>query len=325
MNKPITSNYSELRQSGMTLIEMLLSMLVLGLVSIAAMQLYTNHNNSLAHLKINGELEDTRNYVRNALNCAETIAGQVEDCSNSQSINLKRSNGATFVAKYTDGSAAGTVLGANIEVKASCKDEGGFYSINLDYRRRKNGELLTDPLKGTTQDWSSLTKNVPLVCRKENSYVDYLSCSNSPSLGYQPGGGKCTGGNVLIAVNDGIATGMSCCPIETDILSVIPAEQNIIRSGSCAADEVATGMVDMVSRVYCTKINRTKVKLVASSPTEFMSTSSAPTSEVFKRLVSIYHRLDCCACPEGSVAIGNHLPVNNVCADKCVKIVKLEP
>ena len=147
---------------------------------------------------------------------------------------------------------------------------------------------------------------------------DYSQCAKLPSGGYTKGGGQCDANQVIVIINDGKSAGKTCCPIGKNVLSTVPAEMNQVRQGTCLADEVSTGISTMTAP-FCTKINTQFLKLQSVGVATYGVKSSAGA---LGPLAKIYHKEDCCACPEGSVTIGGHTLSDNQCADQCVKIIQ---
>ena len=149
--------------------------------------------------------------------------------------------------------------------------------------------------------------------------LNYNTCATRPENGRRSTG-KCNANEVIVIVNDGTAGEMTCCPVGTDVLSAVEAEQNIRKQGKCGPDEVATGVEDLRnSVVLCTKVN---TQFLKTEPRASAVYAKSGTPGILGTLAQAYNIGDCCVCGEGSVFIGNHTSSDNTCSDECVAIVK---
>lgn len=148
--------------------------------------------------------------------------------------------------------------------------------------------------------------------------ADYTACAALPAAGKQ-GYGKCADNSVVVIINDGKAQEQTCCPLGgKNILSSKESERHVLRTGSCQADEVLTGMQSATGNSgYCSKINTKYLKLSASVPSQYVK-GNAPG--VLGQIAKSYNVSDTCICPEGTVALLGHTASDNQCAEKCVKI-----
>lgn len=148
---------------------------------------------------------------------------------------------------------------------------------------------------------------------------NYTTCAALPAAGKR-GYGQCDADKVVVIVNDGTAQEMTCCPVGANVLSTAAAERHVLRTGTCQADEVATGMQDPnTPGVYCTKINARYLKLSAPITSRYVN-GNVPG--VLGQIASSYNVSDTCICDEGTVVIGGHTPRDNRCEEKCVRIEK---
>jgi hypothetical protein len=148
---------------------------------------------------------------------------------------------------------------------------------------------------------------------------DYAGCTALPSYGKR-GYGQCSNGQVVVIVNDGDAQEMTCCPVGANVLSTVPAEQQLLRTGFCLPDEVATGMADPTApAIFCTKINTAYLKLGTPTTARYVDHD---LPGLLGQIASSYHNNDTCICDEGSVVTGGHIGKNDVCTDRCVRIEK---
>jgi hypothetical protein len=147
-------------------------------------------------------------------------------------------------------------------------------------------------------------------------YADCVKLPNAGKRGY----GKCAADQVVVIINDGKAQEMTCCPIGANVLSSVGTERDVLRTGFCGADEVATGMENpSTPGVFCSKINATYLKLSSRIPSVYTTRSMPGDLGI---IANSYNNNDTCICPEGSIMVGGHTPADNRCTDQCVRIEK---
>lgn len=149
-----------------------------------------------------------------------------------------------------------------------------------------------------------------------SSVPDYAGCAALPTSGKR-GYGMCGADEAVVIVNDGRSQEMTCCPIGKNVLSALPAEQHVSRTGLCLADEVATGMTNPNGGTLCTKINTQFLKLSAQVNAQYVN-GNVPG--VLGQIAKAYNVSDACICPEGTVVVGGHTSRDNQCSDKCARI-----
>jgi hypothetical protein len=154
-----------------------------------------------------------------------------------------------------------------------------------------------------------------------NTLPDYKGCLNLTTTGKQSFGTKCGANQAVVIVDDGSNGDMTCCPLSSNkILSIKAEEKHVSRNGRCFADELLTGMGTSSSGIsYCSKINTDLFKLSAILAS---SLTQATIGGDLGRIADTYAERDACICPEGTVSIGEHSSLNNVCTEKCVRIEK---
>jgi hypothetical protein len=163
--------------AGFALIEAILSVLLLGLLSVAATNILSNYNKSSAKIRHIGEEEDLRNFIRSNFSRDVTFGlGTTGNCNHidERPIALKRSDESVLV----EASEAGTLVADKFLIKATCKLTNGMHEIKVDYVTLKKGstgnseaDFSKDPLTGKTSSWGPLfskdpgAKNPPLIKR----------------------------------------------------------------------------------------------------------------------------------------------------------------
>lgn len=303
--------------TGLTLMEVILSVGLFGVLVVVAAKLKSDQFAAQEHLKVRGEVEDVRDLIRSSIDCEKSLQNQTQLCDTNQYITIRKSDSSVLIGIPEPNTGFGLPNEDMVEVRAKCTHGDGFDTIEMEYRRTRNGEVIRDKLNKREYNWKNLFHAVPITCPVFPSAPDYVQCAKLPTRGYA-GVGKCGSNQVMVIINDGKSNGRTCCPIGTNVLSSNPQEINQIRSSICLADEVSTGIVNMTTP-YCTKINTNYFKLQDAGPSRHSYSSTSP---VLAPIAAIYKNGDCCACPEGSVMVGGHSLGNGNCVDKCVFIIK---
>jgi hypothetical protein len=147
---------------------------------------------------------------------------------------------------------------------------------------------------------------------------DYQACAGLPSKGKR-GYGQCADDQVVVVINDGKAQEMTCCAVGRNVL--LTEGKHTVRQGTCAANEVATGMQSAAGpQVFCSKINTKFLSLGNPVTAIYVKSSSRGVSQELINLAEIYNVRDTCVCPDKHVLIGGHTTSDNRCADQCVEI-----
>ncbi|MFO0679501.1 MAG: hypothetical protein U0169_23445 [Polyangiaceae bacterium] len=287
---------------------------------------------------------------------SDGTAGGLEGDDESQSSGAKRPSAdvPTLTGGTADGGSSSVSPGGNVDVQdCSANAEGcpcsgqapvACFTGSADRRNQpgcKDGVRTCEP-HGEFREWGACVGEVttcappaqasdagtpPAQTPPETTTMgglqiaspNYTSCAALPNAGKR-GYGTCPANQVVVIVNDGKAQEMTCCPVSANVLSAVPAEQNVVRTGLCQADEVATGMQDpSAPRVFCTKINATFLKLSSPVPSKYVN-GNAPGA--LGAIARSYNVSDTCICEEGLVVIGGHTASDNKCTEQCVRIEK---
>ena len=152
--------------------------------------------------------------------------------------------------------------------------------------------------------------------------ADLKTCSALPAYGKQDYGtnSKCPDNHAVVVINDGQAKELTCCPIKSPgVLSAVPSEKHIQRSGSCGSNEVVTGMIEATPVYFCTKVDSGRFKTGAPIASIYAKNDSNLSPNLLT-IANSYNQRDTCICPEGGFMFGGHVTTDNVCKDTCVAI-----
>lgn len=154
------------QQHGMSLLEVLLSIGMVGVVAAGAMQVLPYYVGSEVAKEMAGRRADVRALLREKIDCAATFSTPVT--CNGSLIELKSASGTLLNASESN-------VMANVQLKATCT---GANEIHVQYRMLKNGiasddDVAPDPLKVGAANakstlWKELFDSGPIACGKDD-------------------------------------------------------------------------------------------------------------------------------------------------------------
>ena len=146
--------------SGMTMMEIILSIGLFGLVAVMGARFFGSSIGTQEHIIVRGEVEDVRDLIRSSIDCDKTMINQVTACGTSQYIEIRKQDNTVLIPKISPFGA----MGGGVEVRSKCSTGDGFYKLDMEYRRVANGAVIKDQMNGKMYDWAPLFANVPVSC-----------------------------------------------------------------------------------------------------------------------------------------------------------------
>ena len=239
------------KESGFTLAEILISVGILGIVSVGASSLLKNYIVTGSQIKIDGEGVDLRSYVRQTMDCSATMAPvSCAAAPASTDVTLKGSGGSMSPLSFNNKQR-------QYELKASCSDVGGIAAIYVSYLAN-----VPDPLTGkrhwkilnsgtnpsgfdpATGKLTGLTLNslVPFVCQAPTGCISgkpqYRNWANPAEVG------GCKTGWVAVGTDNTVSRdpNVACCELSDPAALTGPDVYYSVKSGGCPNGYVITGV-----------------------------------------------------------------------------------
>ncbi len=148
-------------EAGLTLMSVMATVGLFGVLIVAGAGMLKRYADQRSHLDIKDRVDDVHSYIRNSMSCLRTLQDQKAACLAGEYVTVRDHVARTLITMPP------TVkrYGKNVELRARCQVDDGFYTLAVEYDRRRDGHILNDRLTtNKALDWSSLTNGVPLAC-----------------------------------------------------------------------------------------------------------------------------------------------------------------
>jgi len=170
-------------QKGFTMLSSLIAMGLLGMLTTVAAVGIKNYifNSKLAQLK--GEKNDLRAYVRNFVNCENTISKQLAQCQSPTNEKINLYSSTCNVLDTRDGKSL-SKFGNSYGLKAHCKQIGtDLFELKIESARfnPKTNKIAINLKSGKEEKWEPVLLT-SLICRSEK-YIEIPKYCSGPRNG----------------------------------------------------------------------------------------------------------------------------------------------
>lgn len=159
--------YSE---AGMTITSVLVGMAITTVVSLFAVNQFSNASKAQQHVDLDAEFVSLRTKIVNDFDCNQTVIAMGGDCSTASPytwLKVMRSNGSVLIDN-TGGINGSTKVG-RYKLRAWCRPcstcpNNKMIQIDAGVFKPNTTTVINDPLSGKPRTWKNLFLNVPLGC-----------------------------------------------------------------------------------------------------------------------------------------------------------------